>query len=386
MIIIINNMSSLTNKGLSITAIKLISRNMNIIESNKQTNLTLETNNKINESKFSSIKYEQNEIDYNFCYKYYDTQNIDTINKLALNGIKNITTLNSRFDSNFNWKSYSKFCPHLTDEILVKKHYIESLNQKNMNEQILNIIIIKTSNKPLDNIFFDINNYNIQISIISDKREDIEHYNIKNYTCKYDDQLNILNIILKNNKTKYFMIIYDHYIFEKNFITKILKDLNNLLDLNALLIVQNSIDVDIEQDNQIKTDYFRIKTDFLRKITEPYICILNNEIKQDFDYSMSEIGIILYINQLLNKYNSILATTDYSFKNINNINNKLIIKDIVLLFDLYMSNIENNIIDQYNNNQLVDINDPNNQVNDTNINNQVNDINTNNQVNDLINI
>ena len=173
----------------------------------------------------------------------------------------------------------------------------------------------------------------------------------------------MLNNILKENTAKYFMIIYDYHIFEYNFVAKIIKDLNNLINLNALLLIENSSNTDHQDINQIqnqqsqKTEYFRIKTDFLRKITDSYICIINNDIKQEFDYSMSEMGIILYINQVINKYNSVLSTTDYLFKNNNDANNKLTIKDMVMLFDLYISNIENDVINDYLNSQTQQIND-----------------------------
>lgn len=296
-----------------------------------------------------------NDIDYNFCNVYYETQNNELINRLSQNGIKNMINLNSKIDTYFNWNKYSKFCPQFgNNEILVKKNYLEKINEKLYIEQLLNIIIIRTSNKPLDLIFNEFDNINIQFSLLTEVRDDFEHYNIKNYICNKNNQLSVLNDIVKINNAKYFMIIYDYNIFEYNFISKIIRDLNNLINLSALLLIQNSLSIDTEISK--KTDFFRIKTDFLRKITDPYICVINNEIKQEFDYSMSEIGIILYINQVTNKYNSILATTDYLFKNNNDTNNKLIIKDITLLFDLYVSNIENDVINEYILNSQIETN------------------------------
>lgn len=329
------------NRGISINTLKMIS-SKNTIDAIKK----IETSQQDITSNINNNIAQVNDIDYNFCKVYYDTQNMDLINKLSQSGIKNMINLNSKIDPYFNWKNYSKFCPQFSDnEILVKKHYLEKINEKLFVEQLLNIIIIKTSNRPLDTIFREFDNINIQFSLLTEARDDFEHYNVKNYLCNKNNQLSILNNILKINTAKYFMIVYDYNVFEYNFISKITKDLNNLINLNALLLVQNSLSIDTEISK--KTDFFRIKTDFLRKITDPYICVINNEIKQDFDYSMSEIGIILYINQITNKYNSILATTDYLFKNNNDTNNKLIIKDITLLFDLYVSNIENDIINEY---------------------------------------
>ena len=364
---IINN-SDKMNRGLSINTLKMLS-SKNSIETLKRADVIVEDNatnqNIQNIQNIHNTLKNSIDIDYNFCAIYYETQNNDLINKLVeQSGIKNMINLNSKFDQSFNWKNYSKFCPELNNnEILVKKNFLEKLNQKMCNAQLLNIIIIKTTNKSLDTIFSEFNNINVQFSVISEKRDDVEHYNIKNYNCTKHNQLNVLNNILKENTAKYFMIIYDYHIFEYNFVAKIIKDLNNLINLNALLLIENSSNTDHQDINQIqnqqsqKTEYFRIKTDFLRKITDSYICIINNDIKQEFDYSMSEMGIILYINQVINKYNSVLSTTDYLFKNNNDANNKLTIKDMVMLFDLYISNIENDVINDYLNSQTQQIND-----------------------------
>jgi hypothetical protein len=330
------------NKGLRISTLKMLSSKN--IDSSINTIKNINKNNKNNENN-NLISSSINVIDYKFCNKYYNTDSVDQINFLSKNNIKNLLNLNQQFDQNFNWTKYSKFCPHLNDEILIKKDYLDNIEQKKLNKQILNIIIIKTSHKSLESIFTDFANLEVTFSIITENKEDIEHYNIINYICKPHEQLITLNNILKNNKSQYFMIIYDYYNFEYNFINRIIKDLNSLNHINCLLLVQNTTENIVEYQNS--TDFFRIKTDFLRKITEPYICIFNNEINSQFTYSISEVGIILYINQILNKYNSILATIDYIFHNNNESSNKLIIKDIITLFDLYISNIENDVINNY---------------------------------------
>ena len=80
------------------------------------------------------------EIDYNFCSLYYETNNVDIIKKLATNNVKNITDLNMRIGNSFNLSSYSKFVTHIKNDILLKKHYLESLQKKNEHDQILHII------------------------------------------------------------------------------------------------------------------------------------------------------------------------------------------------------------------------------------------------------
>ena len=335
-------------KRLTINTLKMLSaKNAN---ANANTNDNIKQNEILNNTIIESNNKLQylSDIDYNFCSIYYETKSNDLINKfIEQTGIKNMINLNNKLDQNFNWKNYAKFCPQLNNnEILVKKHFLEKLNEKSCNKQLLNIIIIKTSNTSIDTIFSNFDNINIQFSLITNKKDDVEHYNVKNFIYNnINDQLNILNRIIKENVSEYFMIIYDYYIFENNFISKIIKDLNKLINTNSLLLVQNTLKTDT--DTNTKTEYFRIKTDFFKKITEPYICIINNDIKQEYDYSISEIGIVLYINQVINKYNSILVSNDYSFKNNNDDNNKLVIKDMILLFDLYISNIENDIINEY---------------------------------------
>jgi hypothetical protein len=50
---------------------------------------------------------------------------------------------------------------------------------------------------------------------------------------------------------------------------------------------------------------------------------------------------------VINKFNSVLATTDYLFKSNADIDDKMLLRDFTTLFDLYLSNIENDIINIY---------------------------------------
>jgi hypothetical protein len=343
------------NKGISLNTIKMLSSKNMIdgirnFEQNDNLNgqilptqiLNSPTLNTPNDDKHQIT----NDTDYNFCSVYYNNSNHDYINEISKNDIKNMSQLNSILPKNFNWKSYSKFClQNNENEILVKKNFIDKKNEKTYVEPLLNVIIIKTQNKPFNTIFTDFSDLCVDFSIITSSKEDIEHYNITQYCCEKNNQLEMLNNVIKSNVHKYFMIIYDYYTFEYDFITKIIKDINNLLNTNALLLIENNSNT-INGIHK-KTDFFRIKTDFITKMEELFICVISDEIKKTYDYSLSEIGIILYINQIISKYNSVLATTDYLFKNNIDNNNKMLLKDFVILFDLYLSNIENDILNDY---------------------------------------
>jgi hypothetical protein len=333
------------NKGISLNTLKMLS-SKNMIESIRNVDQTENINTQIITTLNDNKNIITNDIDYNFCSIYYNNSNNEYINEVSKNDIKNMSQLNNKLPVNFNWKLYSKYCAqHSDNEILVKKNFVEKITEKTHVEQLLNVIIIKTENKPLKTIFTDFNNLEVNFSIITSSKEEIEHYNITQYCCEKNSQLEMLNNIIQSNVHKYFMIIYDHYIFEYDFITKLIKDINNMANINAFLLIENSSNSISEL--QKKTDFFRIKTDFITKIEEPFICIISNEIKKTYDYSLSEIGIILYVNQVINKYNSILATTDYLFKNNIDSNSKMLLRDFVILFDLYLSHIENDVVTNY---------------------------------------
>jgi hypothetical protein len=215
----------------------------------------------------------------------------------------------------------------LEPELLIDKNNLE---KKETTEQLLNIIIIKNSIIPLKTIIPDISNLHLNISIISNIKEDISHCNVISYVSDIKNQKEILNDVIKNNKSKYFMIIDDSYVFDYDFIEKLLKDIYKFIEIEALLLFRSSNN----------NNYFRVSRNCLKTMSEPYICIINDNIKKTFDYSLNTIGIFLYINQILNNYNSVLASTDYNFS----IENSL--HDVIKLFNIYNSNIEDDIINR----------------------------------------
>lgn len=193
-------------------------------------------------------------------------------------------------------------------------------------ESLLNIIIIKKSNVNISNFFS--NHQNINISIITDKKENIpSHYN-EHITDNYEKTL---NIILNNNKSKYIMIIFDNYIFQSNFVNLIY---NEIINLNSdLLLLFND-----KQNNN-----FNINIKFLHKINEQFICIFNNNIKKDYKYSISEIGLILYYNELINNYENFQCSTNIKFDIIEERNQ---INEMFKLFNIFMNQIEEIIFNQ----------------------------------------
>jgi hypothetical protein len=140
--------------------------------------------------------------------------------------------------NNFNWKVYSKYCQGITNEILIKKHYLESYNRKLEAEQLLNIIIIKKTNLPIETVILDFNNMKVTISIISENKEYIEHYNVRKYIIDSTIQ-NKLNEVIKNNTSKYYMILFDILLFKsiKVFHQLIVRPVFSLKSLYKLSIV-----------------------------------------------------------------------------------------------------------------------------------------------------
>jgi len=278
-------------------------------------------------------KYETNddlEKDINFCKLFYGTSDLETIDKLILlTGIDNLSKLNKNLPQNFSVNNYYKFCSNINNEILIKKHYIDITNKKMNTEQLLNIIIIRNTNNPIDEIFTEINNLNITISLITNMVETIDHYNIKKYN--YINIEDTLNYVIENNTSKYYMIIYDNYKFNKNFMSDITKELDNIYNTNCLILLNDNK----QKNNSI--EYFYININDIINIDE-YICIFSNNIKKKYEYSVSDIGLFLYTNQLLNKYNKILTTTYYDFEILKKNN---LLNEMKTLFNIYTKNIEN---------------------------------------------
>ena len=316
------------SKNFSLQALKMLYSN-----SNNSNNIETITN--------------DTQIDYNFCKIYYETSNIETIKKLSINNVKNINDLNIQIGSNFNLSSYSKFVTNIKNDILLKKHYLESLQKKSEHDQILHIILIKNSNFPLESLISDFNNMSVQISLITNMKDDITHYNITKYICQPDTYTDVVNKIIMNNKSNFFTIIHDNYCFEYNFVNRILKDLFELFNTNGVLLIDDKLN---STKNQ-KTNFFKQEPKTIMRFDNSdnlCICIINNNIKQTFNYSTSDVGILLYYYQVLKNKESFLCTTDYKFKLINDKNTN-ICKDIINLVNIYLSNIENNILIEYDN-------------------------------------
>lgn len=193
-------------------------------------------------------------------------------------------------------------------------HFIEN----EIRDTLINIIILKKSNINISNLFPY--NINLTVSVVSNKKEDIPKYYNEYITDNYE---NTINTILNNNLSKYLMIITDNYSFENNFIELLYHELNKI-NSNILLLFN---------DNQINK--FNINIKFLYKINEPFLCIFNNNIKKKFNYNSSEIGIFLYINELLYEYELIESSTSIKFTLNNNQLN-----ETIKLFDIYINQIE----------------------------------------------
>jgi hypothetical protein len=285
------------------------------------------------------------EIDFNFCKTYYETTNVELIKKLSINNVKNMNDLNMKIGINFNLSSYSKFFTNIKNEILLKKHYLESLQKKSEHDQILHIILIKNSNFPLESIISDFNNMSIQISLITDTKDDITHYNVTKYICQPENYTEVVNRIIMNNKSNFYTIMHDNYCFEYNFVNRIMKDLFELFNADGLLLIDDKFNNIKTQ----KTNFFKQEPNTIVKFNNSdnlYICIINNNIKQIFNYSTSDVGILLYYHQVLKNKESFLCTTDYKFKLINNKNINMC-KDIMNLVNIYLSNIENTSLIEY---------------------------------------
>jgi hypothetical protein len=332
------------NKGFNIQTLKMLSNqyNQNTTIYNYQNDQENQNMTQIMTQNIDKQEY-FNDIDYNFCQVYYETNDKSLINRLVtLNGIKSMKLLDAKLPNNFNWKAYGKYCQGIENEILVKKHYLESYYRKLEADQILNIIIVKKTKSPIETIILDFNNMKVTISVISEEKETIEHYNVIKYIAN-NGLTQKLNEVIINNTSKYYMIIFDNYSFEYNFVNKICKELDNLLTIESLLLVS---DVNLEATSDLKMiEYFKINTNYLRTLSEPYICILNNSLKSEYIYSITDIGLILYINQQLKKYQNTLTSIDYKFKITESEHNKQLLRDTLNLFDMYISNIEDNILD-----------------------------------------
>lgn len=283
-------------------------------------------------------KYENNnnlEKDINFCEIYYGTADLTIIDKLILlTGIDNLSKLNKNLPIDFSVNNYCKFCSNINNEILIKKHYIDITNKKLDTEQLLNIIIIRKTNVSIEEIFPEFNNLSITLSLITNIDERIDHYNIKKYN--YTNIEDTLNNVIENNKSKYYMIIYDNYKFNNNFTIDIIKELNNIYNTNCLLLINDN-----KQTNNL-IEYFYIDINEIINIEES-IYIFSNNIKKKYEYSVSDIGLFLYTNQLLKKYNKILATTYYNFEILKKDN---LLNEMKILFNIYTKNIENDILSE----------------------------------------
>lgn len=329
---------------LSMHTIKMLS-SQNPNETQKKTSSG--TNNVRQQSQFQQNNNVIEYFDYDFCRTYYDQSDEKELILLSTNGVKNMNDLNTLincYDEHFNWIEYSKMCEEV-NEILVKKRYIENMNAKFKTDQILNIILIKTTNYPIESIFSDYQNNSVTISIISDTNVNITHHNIKKYIANKNNQTNLLNTIIQNNTSTFYMIAYDYYYFEHQFINKLIKKLSDAKNVETILLIKDLTkhDDDITENQE----FFLIKSKFIRKIDDMFLCVINNDNKCNFTYSLSEVGVFLYSNQILRKYENVLATTDFIFKIINKFESKQLINDCYVLFDMYLSNIENDIIDEY---------------------------------------
>lgn len=192
-------------------------------------------------------------------------------------------------------------------------------NENEIKETLLNIIVLKKSNININNQFP--NNNNLTISVISNKKDNIPKYYNEYISNNYEHSI---NMILNNNKSKYLMIITDNYSLESNFIDNIYNEINKL-NSDILLLFND------KQNNN-----FNINIKFLHKINEPFLCIFNNNIKKEFKYNASDIGLFLYINELLYNYDSIESSTNIKFHLIDN--NEL--NETLKLFNIYMNQIE----------------------------------------------
>ena len=269
-------------------------------------------------------------------------------------------------NDNFRNSRYIK----LKDDIFLNKdkplllnndYSISNMIKKNEHKQLLHIIIIKINNNPIASLFNNIDDYRLNITIISKYIDNISHYNIKKvYIDDKKNYVDILNNILTNNNSKYYMILYNNYHFENNFLTKILNYLNNT-DLNMLILYQEQIS-DKESSSIFKgsDDYFNVTFDFFKKNYNNHLCIINNNIKRLYSYSITEVGMYLYIYDIIiNNNNNIIGTINYKYDITNN--NIEYIKDILLLFNKFFSNIENNLLKYKeidNNINNIDINEP----------------------------
>jgi hypothetical protein len=179
------------------------------------------------------------------------------------------------------------------------------------------------------------NNTNFLLTIFIIKNDSNELL-LKNY----DKRLNIIiinndiNKYISDNKSRYYTIIFDNYIFKDNFFINLLNYLENLINVNILVLINDYL-----KDNN--DENFYITPELFKRNYNNHISIFNSNIKKKFNYSITDIGLFLYNYSIINNYTQILATTNHKFNFINE--NKQYIKDILLLFDIYIYDINNNL-------------------------------------------
>lgn len=203
---------------------------------------------------------------------------------------------------------------------------IKSLQNKlNISENtnkgsLLNIIIIRQLNININNLLQ--NHNNIIISLITNKKEIIPKYINEYITDNYEQTL---NQIINNNNSKYIMILFDNYIFDNNILDKLNNEISNL-NSDLLLLV-----------NDKHNNKFNINIKFVHKLNEPFILIFSNNIKLEYKYSISEIGLILYNNELMNNHDNFECSTNIKF---NLIEEKNQLNEMFKLFNIFMNQME----------------------------------------------
>ena len=194
----------------------------------------------------------------------------------------------------------------------------------------LNNNIIKNNN--IKNNIKNNTNFLLTIFIIKNNNNEL----FKNY----DKRLNIIiinndiNKYIFDNKSCYYTIIFDNYIFKDNFFINLLNYLENLINVNTLVLINDYL-----KDNN--DENFYITPELFKRNYNNHICIFNSNIKKKFNYSITDIGLFLYNYSIINNYTQILSTTNHKFNIINE--NKQYINDILLLFDIYIYDINNNL-------------------------------------------
>ena len=213
----------------------------------------------------------------------------------------------------------------------INKCSVELLERKTNTKQLLNIIIIRKTTLPFESFISEFDNFNVTISLLSTQQEQIEHYNINKYNISNENFIETINDIIFNDLSEYYCIMFDDYYFEHNFINKLCKELDELYDINSLLLLNDKENINITD----KIEYFILNTQYLRTHIDSYICIFNKKIKKKYTYSMTNIGLILYINEIINK-DTILTTTDFKFKSVDTFSDKSILNYKLYIFNIYI--------------------------------------------------